>query len=380
MTLLSNRYQHRLGAGPGQTERKYIKFIPKVLVALVVLCLAPPAHARLILYASGGGQIQISGLYAIDTVTGAATLACNLNSIHVYAGGLAYDAPTDTLYATGALDSDTGTTRLFEINRASGAWTAFPGMSPTINLSSGGLAINPLTGIMYATGGNGFQSSGLFTIDKSTGAATLVGQCGGQCCTAPYGFNINGLGFGSDGTLFANGFTLSGTSVNGAYSLLFTLDLSSGLATEVGPHGVNVGRQLNYSGLTFGADGTLYSLGSTSASAQGLYSVNPATGAATVIGDTVIHFGVDGGLAFAPEPQPIIVTTSVAATNLVLDAANGLAGRTYLTLMSATLTQPLSLWQPVATNVLVAGGNFTITVTNTVQPTVPQRFYVLQLQ
>ena len=75
-----------------------------------------------------------------------------------------------------------------------------------------------------------------------------------------------------------------------ATSILFALNLASGLATEVGHHGVNVGRQLNYSGLAFGADGTLYSLGSTSASAQGLYSVNPANGAATLIGDTIIQF------------------------------------------------------------------------------------------
>jgi hypothetical protein len=162
--------------------------------------------------------------------------------------------------------------------------------------------------------------------------------------------------------------------------LLFTLDLSSGLATEVGPHGVNAGRQLNYSGLAFGANGTLYSLGSTSMSGQGLYLVNPLNGAATLIGETVIHFGVDGDLAFAPEPQPIIVATGMADTNLVLNAANGLAARTYLTLMSASLTQALSLWQPVATNTLVLGGAFTITVTNTVVSTVPRRFYVLQLQ
>jgi hypothetical protein len=94
----------------------------------------------------------------------------------------------------------------------------------------------------------------------------------------------------------------------------------------------------------------------------------------------VIHFGVDGGLAFAPEPQPIIVSTSLAGTNLVLNAANGLAGRTYFTLMTTNLTQSLNLWQPVATNVLVSGGNFPVTVSNTVNPTVPQRFYILQLQ
>jgi hypothetical protein len=41
---------------------------------------------------------------------------------------------------------------------------------------------------------------------------------------------------------------------------------------------------------------------------------------------------------------------------------------------------PLSQWTPVATNVLSAGGNFTITATNTVTRGVPQRFYILQEQ
>jgi hypothetical protein len=358
-----------------RAKRNYMTAILKLVVACVVLCLVPPAQAELTLYASGG-----SGLYTIDPATGAATLACDFNAIDVHNGGLAYDAATDTMYATGVLQSDTGTSRLFIVNRFTGAWTAFPGMSPTINLSSGGLAINPLTGIMYATGGNGFQSSALFTIDKNTGAATLVGLCGGQCCVSPFGFNINGLGFRSDGTLFANGFTLSGIPVNGAYSLLFTLDLASGLATEVGPHGVNVGRQLNYSGLAFGTNGTLYSLGSTSASAQGLYVVNPANGAATVIGDTVIHFGVDGGLAFAPGPVLTIIGVSLSGTNLVLNGSNGLSGRTYQVLASTNVALPVSQWLPVATNVLNTSGNFTITATNVVNPSFPQRFYMLRLQ
>jgi hypothetical protein len=337
----------------------------------------------LTLYATGlgtGPGAQLSALYTIDPATGAATVVWQFAGIHIYGGGLAYDAATDTMYATGVLDSDTGTTRLFIINRFTGAWTNFPGMSPTINLSQGGLAINPVTGIMYATGGNGFQSSGLFTIDKNTGAATLVGQSGGQCCTAPFGFNIYGLGFRSDGTLFGNGLLLADLPGHPTTSILFTLNLASGLAAEVGHHGVEVGRQLNYSGLAFGADGTLYSLGSTSGSAQGLYSVNPATGAATVIGDTILDFGVDGGLTFAPGPEPTIMSISLSGTNLVINGSNGLSNRTYQVLASTNVALSVSQWSPVATNVLNVNGNFTITVTNGVDSSFPQRFFILRLQ
>jgi DNA-binding beta-propeller fold protein YncE len=227
-------------------------------------------------------------------------LVWNFPSIHIYAGGLAYDPTTDKLYATGAEDSSTGTSRLFTIDRFTGATTSFAGMDSSINLSSGGLAINPLTGVMYATGSNGHQSHALFTIDKTTGAATLVGQAGGECCVSPFGFNVNGLGFRSDGTLFANGFTLGATQTEAAYSHLFTINLTTGAATDIGSHGVTLGRQLAYSGLAFRDDGTLLSLGSITASRGGLYSVNPLTGAATLLGDTGVQFGVDGGLTFAP--------------------------------------------------------------------------------
>ena len=126
---------------------------------------------------------------------------------------------------------------------------------------------------------------------------------------------LNGLGFRSDGTLFANGWALGGPSYpNPSTSHLYTVDLATGAATEIGPSGVDLGRSLKYSGLAFSPNGTLLSLGSLDAASGALYSINTATGAATSLsgmglpyGGGPIHFGVDGGLAFAsaaaiPEP------------------------------------------------------------------------------
>ncbi|HTF90638.1 MAG TPA: hypothetical protein VK843_19625 [Planctomycetota bacterium] len=271
--------------------------------AVLLCCFAAPARAGTKLYATGvGGVGGISGLYSIDTATGLATLEWYFPAIHIYGGGLTYDPSTDTLYATGVLDSDTGTSRLFAIDRFTGAVTTFPGMSTTLNVSQGGLSIHPVTGVLYAVGSNAGPGTGLFTIDKLTGAATLVGQNGAPCCTPPWGIHLYGLGFRSDGTLFANGMTVSNNPSNDSY--LYTLDLASGLATEIGSHGVTTGRQLAYSGLAFADNGTLYSLGSLSASANGLYSVDPATGHATAIGDMLTSVGVDGGLPFAPDGLP----------------------------------------------------------------------------
>jgi hypothetical protein len=352
-----------------------MKTILKLAHACVVLGLAMSAHAALTLYATGGGSgpgAQLSALYAINPKTGAASLVCQLtNNIAVYGGGLAYDAATDTLFATGTDYASVET--VFSINRFTGAETVIGHPNPNGpaggNYSSGGLAINPLTGIMYSTVINAGPNYALCTISKTTGDATLIGQFTGSYT------GLYGLGFRDDGVLFGNGFSEPSLT-----STLFTVDTATAASTVIGPHGVTLGRRLLYSGLAFGPDGTLYSLGSTSASAQGLYSVNPATGAATLIGDTIIGFGVDGGLTFAPGPEPIFAGISLSGTNLVINGSNGLAGRTYQVLASTNVALPVSQWLPVTTNILNASGNFTLTATNVVNPGFPQRFFILQLQ
>jgi hypothetical protein len=282
----------------------------RACAAWIVCASLAPALAADLLYATGGGGPggALSGLHEVDPQTGANHLLWGFQNVHIYNGGLAYDAASNLLYATGAWDASTGTSTLFSIDRFSGALSEIGPMGSGLNLTSGGLAVHPLTGVIYATGTNGFQSTGLFTVDKHSGAATLVGQAGGQCCTAPFGFNMNGLGFASNGTLYANGFSLSGGD-----SRLYSLNLTTGVASDVGAHGVNVGRDLKYSGLAFRADGSLLSLGSFDAASGALFTLDPATGAASSLtpagayGSGPIHFGVDGGLVFAPGapvPEP----------------------------------------------------------------------------
>jgi hypothetical protein len=270
-----------------------------IAAAVVVVSFTTPAQASSILYATGVGTgpgAALSALYTIDPTTGVATELFGMPGIHVYGGGLTYDAASDSLFDTGAdiLSQES----LYRIDRFAGTVT-FVGFTGSAVLSQGGMSIDPLTGVMYATGFNGFQSTGFFSVDKNTGVATLIGQSGGQYPAPLVG--VYGLGFRNDGVLFANGLY---DYANHSQSQLMTMDLATGSATDIGPHGVIVGRQLAYSGLAFDAGGTMYSLGSTTASAAGLYSVNQATGTATLIGDTGVQFGVDGGLAFAPD-QPV---------------------------------------------------------------------------
>ena len=64
-------------------------------------------------------------------------------------------------------------------------------------------------------------------------------------------------------------------------------------------------------------------------------------------------------------------------SNFVIAVA---AGGGHALYVARHIAPPLSQWTPIATNVLVADGNFTITATNAFNPTVPQRFFILQLQ
>jgi len=81
-----------------------------------------------------------------------------------------------------------------------------------------------------------------------------------------------------------------------------------------------------------------------------------------------------------PPPQPLITGISLSGPNLILTGANGVSGEILYTLTSTNVTQPRSQWQSVATNVLGADGNFTITSANAVTPGAPQQFYILQAQ
>ena len=91
------------------------------------------------------------------------------------------------------------------------------------------------------------------------------------------------------------------------------------------------------------------------------------------------YFGLDDVNVSSTQPLGI-AGISLSGTNLVLNGTGGQSGRTYLVLMGTNLTEPLNQWTPVATNVPGADANFSITATNAVNPSAPQRFYIIELQ
>ena len=125
------------------------------------------------------------------------------------------------------------------------------------------IALNPTNGSLYGITGYGY----FYSIDPSTGTPTYIGKAESF---------INGLTFDSSGTLYGSG---------GQY--LYTLDLASGSATQVGSTGFN-----SSGDLAFDADGNLYLTASASGGSNGdqLVAVDASTGASRKIGDIGYRF------------------------------------------------------------------------------------------
>jgi len=140
---------------------------------------------------------------------------------------------------------------LYAINPGNGQVLGLIGACGANTVS--GLSRHPSTGLLYATQGqNGPRK--LLRIDKTTGAATVIGS------------TTNGVmdtAFASNGTLYGWDATTR---------KLVTINLSTGALTQIG---TNISSS-NPVGITFGLNGTLY-LETSVVSAQ-LYTVNPATG------------------------------------------------------------------------------------------------------
>ena len=268
-----------------------------LVIVLVLLSRSASAVPTYTLYMSGGGVGAISGLWTVNTTTGAATYVAPIldagGDVYLYAGGLAYDVSNHKLYALGS--SFLGVSMLYTVNPTTGLATAVGPTGTTTNFGTSGLAIDPASHKFYAVGdldGQG-QHRTLFDINPSTGAASPIGFTVG---TGTYLYDV-GLDPVS-GTLYANGTN----DFLGTPSKLFTLNKGSGAEVLIGTHGITLGRQMYYGGMAFDpVTHVCYGIGSISGSASGLYAVSTSTGAATLVGSFVTNGTTDGALTFIPD-------------------------------------------------------------------------------
>jgi hypothetical protein len=197
-------------------------------------------------------------------------------------------AAGDTLY--GADGAQATPSHLYVLDPASGAVTATVG---EIGFAVTGLAIHPITGVMYGSTGNAGPTNpkSLVVIDKATGKGTLVGP------------------------------------------FIFDPDVDAQTMTD----------------LAFTSDGTLYGLGSSDGN---LYTVDPATGAATPVGESGIRTPVGGALAADACDTLFVSTGSDAGT---LDTVDGVTGEGFTgPELPGTLGIPLSAMAFNSTGILYA--------------------------
>jgi len=103
--------------------------------------------------------------------------------------------------------------------------------------------------------------------------------------------------------------------------------------------------------------------------AQGSYPLTITGTAGSLATNTLVTLVVGG------PPTSFITTVIISGTNLVLSGTNGPLNGSYSLLGSSNLTLPIANWTQISTGSFDANGNFTLT--NALDPALPQRFFRL---
>ncbi|WP_425618134.1 beta strand repeat-containing protein [Anatilimnocola sp. NA78] len=243
----------------------------------------------------------------------------------------------------------------------------------TVDVSDDDGAIAASPGTLY---GISTSTDSLYNINASTGAATFIGGLGFDGSLVGAAF-LNGVLYATD--IFGDGvntfgsvnlstgaftginnqfgsFNWWGLAANEAADLLYTIDISAGnqlrtttpegLGSIVGPTATNI------TGLAYDdANGILYA-----ATLSTLYSINTATGAATLIGSMGIagHMGLDydetSQVLFATAGGNLyeVNVSTGAATQIGPNHVSGIDGLAWLAGTANTITVTVNNVDPVA--------------------------------
>jgi len=114
------------------------------------------------LFGVNQGDNSDAKMFRIDTTTGAATIIGPMPGEQRDINGIAVEG--NTFYGIDRVSNSLGL-----LNTTTGAYTTI-GNTGTIVDATGGLALDPVDGTLYAT----FGSGGFYKLDKNTGVATLI--------------------------------------------------------------------------------------------------------------------------------------------------------------------------------------------------------------
>jgi len=241
-----------------RSRENKMKPIVQITGAIAVLLgmLMPLQAGAKTLYGSANGGLDF---ITVESTTGVATLVATFNPAGQYFA-LEF-TPDGTLWAI-----EMGTGQLYTVDPATGALTAVG--TPIVNALFTQLASDS-DGNLYATDNT---IGSLYSIHKVTGRATAIGSTG-------LGVNV-GVSFNTAGALYG---------ADGAALTLNTVEPATGATTFVAPI---TGFAANWVGLAIDqAAGTAYMMDFTPTGS--LYTLDLATGEATLVGATGMDFSLD---------------------------------------------------------------------------------------
>lgn len=280
----------------------------------------------------GGG---VGGIYTVNTTTGAATLVGdttpnnaeytifsitnsteppvldkafvkNVYNLYPIEFGTIPLTPPHTITSISDLSGDlfaddlAGDGNLYALNNSSLSLVKVYNdgtaqtVGPLTGIRSGdtatGLSWNRANNTMYVTSTNGLAGN-LYTVNLATGALTLVGTT--TNLALPIWLEIDNAG---------NAFSADVTT-----DRLYSVNLTTGAATEIGPLGIDISYAQDADFNT--ATNTLYMAGFLASLESNIYTLNTATGAATLVGSTngreISMFTIANTLPDAPVIPPL---------------------------------------------------------------------------
>ncbi len=232
------------------------------------------------------GTIPLVPPYSISTIS-------TISNV-IYAD----DFADGTLYAL-----DNSSLELVKITEAGAVEVIGSLVNIPVGTTTTGLSWNPVTSTMYATAG-GY----LYSVNIVTGVAIQIGQTLGM--TTPIWLEIdnNGIAYSADI----------------ADDSLYSIDLTTGVATLIGALGVDLqyAQEADFNKET----NVLYMASYTGGGVGGIYTIDTSTGAATLVGDTTslnaefTMFTIEDSLAPAPQ------VSNNAFTNVVYEPITSITG------------------------------------------------------
>lgn len=224
------------------------------VVVAATMSVSTQAASRLFVIASQNLNELNPATGAVIGTTAIVPTAGSIGTI----GALAYDAASDTLFL-----SSTGNDNLWTVNYTTGVATLVGLYNVGATVIMHGLAVDD-TGQLYGYSSGVASGARFFSINRTTGQATPIAD-------------MLNAGFGS--LEFVASTQTMYLADTGATDSLYTIDRTTGAVTLVGSFGVvgSVGIGLAY-------DSVLGMYACSNTTPQGLYTIDLATGAATLVG------------------------------------------------------------------------------------------------